>query len=181
MFTYCWEREKKCEWGRGRERETESEAGSRLWAISTEPHTGLEPTKHEIMTWAKVIGLTDWATQGSQEIQVLMQRFQNPTAKPCYWHSELSPTVWFDSSLFCCDVYLFFLRVKNTVAWVEFRKEKTWSQRAITPADETLRSKREGIHVDVLSFPWMGFSLFLQVAAAPVTEVRSTCQLWFYI
>ena len=38
--------------GRDREREgeTESEAGSRLRAVSTEPNAGLEPTYHEIMT-----------------------------------------------------------------------------------------------------------------------------------
>ena len=46
-----------------REIDTESEAGSRLWAVSTEPHAGLELTNREIMTWAKVRGLTDWATQ----------------------------------------------------------------------------------------------------------------------
>ena len=38
--------------GRGREREgdTESEAGSRLRAVRTEPHAGLELTNREIMT-----------------------------------------------------------------------------------------------------------------------------------
>ena len=40
------------EWGRGREREgdTEAEAGSRLQDISTEPDAGLEPTDREIVT-----------------------------------------------------------------------------------------------------------------------------------
>ena len=33
-----------------REWETESEAGSRVRAISTEPDAGLEPTSHEIVT-----------------------------------------------------------------------------------------------------------------------------------
>ena len=33
-----------------RERETESEAGSRLWAVSTEPNAGLELANREIMT-----------------------------------------------------------------------------------------------------------------------------------
>ena len=36
--------------GAEREGDTESEAGSRLRAVSTEPHVGLEPTNHEIMT-----------------------------------------------------------------------------------------------------------------------------------
>ena len=46
-----------------REGDTESEAGSRLWAISPEPDEGLELTDREIVTWAEVGRLTDWATQ----------------------------------------------------------------------------------------------------------------------
>ena len=51
--------------GGGAERagDTESEAGSRLWAVSTEPDAGLEHTDREIMTWAEVGCLTDQATQ----------------------------------------------------------------------------------------------------------------------
>ena len=51
--------------GRGAEREgdTECEAGSRLWAVSTEPDAGLELTNQELMAWAKVRHLTDWAPQ----------------------------------------------------------------------------------------------------------------------
>ena len=46
------ERERVCvhEQGRGRDMDTQSEAGSRLWAVSTEPDTGLEPTNREITT-----------------------------------------------------------------------------------------------------------------------------------
>ena len=36
--------------GTEREGDTESEAGSRLQAVSTKPDTGLELTNHEIMT-----------------------------------------------------------------------------------------------------------------------------------
>ena len=56
MFIYLFfrEREKEHKWERAREREsegyTESEVGSRLQAISTEPNVGLEPTNHKIMT-----------------------------------------------------------------------------------------------------------------------------------
>ena len=49
--------------GREKEGDTESEAGSRLWAVSTEPDTKLELMNCEIMTWAEVGGLTDSATQ----------------------------------------------------------------------------------------------------------------------
>ena len=46
-----------------RGRDTESKAGSRLWAVSTEPNAGLELTNCKIMTWAEVGRSTDWATQ----------------------------------------------------------------------------------------------------------------------
>ena len=51
---YFWDREKQSMSGEGAEREgdTESEAGSRLWAVGTEPDTGLKPMNHEMMTWA---------------------------------------------------------------------------------------------------------------------------------
>ena len=65
-FIHFWEREPKQ--GRGREREggKESEAGSKLWAVSTEPDVGLELESHEIVTWANVGHLTDWAAQDPQ-------------------------------------------------------------------------------------------------------------------
>ena len=51
IFERDWERTER-EWGRGREREgdTESEAGSRLRAISPEPDAGLELTDREMVT-----------------------------------------------------------------------------------------------------------------------------------
>ena len=70
MFIYFRDRERQSMNGGGAEREgdTESEAGSRLWAVSTEPDVGLELTNHEIMTWAEVGCLTDWATQAPRLI-----------------------------------------------------------------------------------------------------------------
>ena len=69
MFIFLRERERQSmrETGAEREGDTESEAGSRLWAISTEPNAGLEPMNYEIMTWAEVGRLTDWATQVPQD------------------------------------------------------------------------------------------------------------------
>ena len=66
MFIYFWERKRQSvsRGGAAREGGTESEAGSRLWAVSTQPDAGLELMNHEIMTWAEVGRLTDWATQG---------------------------------------------------------------------------------------------------------------------
>ena len=46
-----------------REGDPEPEAGSRLWAVSTEPDVGLELTRGEIVTWAEVRRLTNCATQ----------------------------------------------------------------------------------------------------------------------
>ena len=44
------ERERTSGGGTEREGDTESEADSRLWAVSTEPDTGLELTNRKIMT-----------------------------------------------------------------------------------------------------------------------------------
>ena len=79
VFIYFWD----SAWaGEGqRERETESEAGSKLWAVSTKPDAGLELTNHEIMTWAKVGGSTDWATQVHQKQHFLKSRYTNTNQK----------------------------------------------------------------------------------------------------
>ena len=45
--------------GEDREGDTESEAGSRLQAVSTEPDAGLQLTNREIVTWAEAEPLTD--------------------------------------------------------------------------------------------------------------------------
>ena len=66
MSIYFWERLRQNASGLGAEGEgdAESEAGSRLWAVSTEPDAGLELSQsREIMTWAKVGRSTNWATQ----------------------------------------------------------------------------------------------------------------------
>ena len=51
FLLFIFERDKEHEQGRSREREgdTESEAGFRLQAVSTELDAGLEPTNREIM------------------------------------------------------------------------------------------------------------------------------------
>ena len=52
---------------RGRQR---SEAGSRFWALSTEPDTGLELTSHKIMTLVEVGCLTN-SHPGAPQIFIL--------------------------------------------------------------------------------------------------------------
>ena len=78
MFIPFWEREgeksEQVQAGEGqRERDTESEAGARFLAVSTEPNTGLEPISSEIMTWAKVWCSTDWATQAPLKFLYLLR------------------------------------------------------------------------------------------------------------
>ena len=76
MFIYFWETERQSMSRGGAEREgdAESEAGSRLWAVSTEPDAGLELTNREITTWAEVGRLTDWATQAPLKITGFNQK-----------------------------------------------------------------------------------------------------------
>ena len=74
MFIYFWERERQNAsrgWAES-EGDTESEAGSRLWAARTESNTGLKLTNCEIMTWAEVRRLTNWAIQVPQEFFVVV-------------------------------------------------------------------------------------------------------------
>ena len=54
--------------GAERDGDIESEAGSRLPAVGTEPDVGLEPRNREIMTCAEVGRLTNWDAQVPQEI-----------------------------------------------------------------------------------------------------------------
>ena len=77
MFIYFWERQRQNVSGLGAEREgdTESEADSRLWAVSTEPDVGLELTSCEIMTWAEVRRSTDWTTRAPLKMFILRENF----------------------------------------------------------------------------------------------------------
>ena len=59
VYLFLGQRETEHERGRGREGDTESEAGSRLRAINPEPDAGLELTDLEIVTQAEVGRLTD--------------------------------------------------------------------------------------------------------------------------
>ena len=47
---FIFERESTSGGGAERDRDTESNAGSRLQAVNTESGMGFEPTNHEIMT-----------------------------------------------------------------------------------------------------------------------------------
>ena len=67
LLLFFFERERQTQNVSGlrseREEDTESEAGSSPWAVSTEPDVGLELTNRETVTWAEVGRSTNWATQ----------------------------------------------------------------------------------------------------------------------
>ena len=68
LFLKDTERQRTSRGGAEREGDTESKAGSRLWAVSTEPDAGLKLTDNVIMTWAEVGRLTEWATLALLEL-----------------------------------------------------------------------------------------------------------------
>ena len=61
-----------CGGGAEREGDTESEAGSRVQAVGTEPDAEPKLTNHELMTWAEVGRSTDWATQAPQHSMLII-------------------------------------------------------------------------------------------------------------
>ena len=63
MIIYFWQRESANGGEAEREGDTESEVGSRLRAVGTEPDVGLKLMSCEIMTWDEVGRLIDRATQ----------------------------------------------------------------------------------------------------------------------
>ena len=69
---FIFERERAWAGEGHREGDTESKAGSRLRAVSTEPSVGLKLTNHSIMTWAEVGHLPDWATQVPQKLKIFI-------------------------------------------------------------------------------------------------------------
>ena len=81
VYLFLRERD-KVQSGEGqREGDTESEASSRLWVVSTEPDTGLKPTNQAIMTWAKVGCLTNWTTQAQESRRFLNAKLS--LSSPC--------------------------------------------------------------------------------------------------
>ena len=85
FYLFLGQRESMNGGGAEREGDTESEAGSRLWTVSTEPDAGLELMNREIMTWAEVRCLTDWATQVPLFILIHSPWNYNRTTKNLSW------------------------------------------------------------------------------------------------
>ena len=128
------------------EGETECEAGSRLWAVSTEPDMGLKLTDCEIMTWAEVKHSTDWATQepwgmltfektiyyvrNSFTLRLLYWRkLKMPCGKAMWRHRGTCPAtrssnhpinfldMWVQSHLGCCLCIFFILNIFPKCLW----------------------------------------------------------------
>ena len=115
-------RETEHEQGRGRgEGGAESEAGSRLWAISTEPDVGLEFTNHEIMTWVDIGRSTDWTTQAS----LMFGQFISLSLSLCLC---IFLYIFFFSASFVCAIrlililffYTFFISPSSLLAFLSF-------------------------------------------------------------
>ena len=78
MFIYFWQREQEracARRRRGREREMENPKQTLYWQQRAE--AGLEPTNHDIMTWAEDRCLTDWAIQVPLWFYFLMFIFES--------------------------------------------------------------------------------------------------------
>ena len=87
------------------EGDTESETGSRLWAVSPEPDAGLELPDREIVTWAEVGRPTDQATQAPRFLINLIQyadvRFERDMGSHLDCHQLRLPLVTGTSFAIC--------------------------------------------------------------------------------
>ena len=100
-----------------REGDTESEAGSRLRAISTKPKMGLESINPEMMTWAKVGRLTNRATQAPQFS--FLSFLPSPLSFPSFPFLLLFPSLPFPPLLPSCPFpfsFFFLLPGKNILS-----------------------------------------------------------------
>ena len=102
MFVFIFETEQdRALSGGGAEREGDTEceaceAGSRLWAVSTEPHLALELSITR--SWPEVRRSSDWATQALLQLsslnclspEVILSSFVILTTSICWWLLGLS-------------------------------------------------------------------------------------------
>ena len=96
---FIFERERAGAWAgegeRERERETQNPKRTPDSSIGTEPDAGPEPMNCEIMTWAKVWYLTDWATQVPQERERLLSKLYTQCRAQCgAWSHDPRIMTW---------------------------------------------------------------------------------------
>ena len=114
--------------GAEKEGDTESEAVSRLQAVSTESDVGLELMNHEIMTRAKVGHLTDWATQ-VPFLLFLKKRNDLSLGSEHHIHAYLGPGIeywWFWVTVGRSSGSA----VVGTGKWEGIRVKRSWSAKA---------------------------------------------------
>ena len=71
LNVYFWEGDRVSAGEEQREGDAESEAGSRLWTLSTEPGVGLELVNREMTIWAEVWTLHRRSHPGAPEVYLL--------------------------------------------------------------------------------------------------------------
>ena len=98
-FIYFWDRERQSINGGGSEKEgdTESETGSRLWAVSTEPDTGLEPTEpwdHDLSRSRTL----NWLSHPGAPMHILLEALgKGGDHLYCFACSAFIPLLWWQS------------------------------------------------------------------------------------
>ena len=92
LFLRDRERQGMSRGGAETEGDTESKAGFRFWAVSTEPDVGLEPTNCKIMTWAQIGRLTKWATQAPLDVDTLKDETAGPLGQTS--RKVIRPFLW---------------------------------------------------------------------------------------
>ena len=103
MFIFSFERERVNGAGIEREGDTESEAGSRLWAVSTQPDAGLELTNHEIMNLSRSWTLNWLSHPGTPIVFLYLMcphtwKFSLPLPFVLFY-GDLTTHVWLTKSL----------------------------------------------------------------------------------
>ena len=134
-----------------REWDTESETCSSLWAVSTGPDAGLEPTNRKIMTWAEVRHSTDWAIQTSPHT------LQS-------WTDDLAFLTLFSS----------LLKQKKTMTNSNNTSSRSWCVRAT----EIIRTKQNTAVVNYALFRLLSWTH--AGTKASIFHVPSPCQVHRY-
>lgn len=98
LFFHSRERTRMQEWGEG-QRETQRENPKQTLHWVWSPHTRLDPTTHELMSWEETKTLTlNWATQGPQAYFIIKYWWSHIIHWTLYgkWETEwLSVCGWF--------------------------------------------------------------------------------------
>ena len=128
LFIFERQRESVSWGGAEREGDTKSKAGSRLWAVSIEPHMGLELVYHKIVTWTEVRSLTKWAAQAPPFRGFIVLNFTFryvpfwvnfcERCKVYIWKSICSSTICWKDYPFSIELPLLLCQTPGDYIWV---------------------------------------------------------------